>query len=252
MLKRFLVVSMLAAMVCVGTAGAATIETFDSQPVLGSSQASGVWYTDRYAPNGFQSVDFNGENVLMQSIDASDGAAHRPGGFGGAFYNTQGRKFDVYADFMSIDLYIPSQWVQFDKTTRHAGFWATSFNSSDAISLYPIIEFAGAGFNVYDNGTWQAIDIGAIEYDSWYNLAMQLSGGQVLFYIDNELVYSMNSNCTSYFGNAILQGYNTTAGRTYDIYWDNFTHEPIPEPATMTLLGLGMAGMVYRRLRKHA
>lgn len=137
-------IALAAALVCAAPAMALTL-TFDSPVVTGSSQAPGVWYTDRYAPAGFQTAFFDGDNRLKHSISAADAASLRPSGFSSAFYDTQGRKLDLPAAtaVLSIDLYVPAYWASTGR--RMAGFWGTAFDAANAVSAYPIIEFASVG-----------------------------------------------------------------------------------------------------------
>ena len=149
-------------------------------------------------------VVFGGDDRLQVNIDAADCETCR-GGFNGAFYNTQGRKFDLPASTISsqIDLYVPSAWATTNK--RMAGFWATAFDAGNAVSAFPILEFTSdlsdPRFRAYETGTGTWIDMGlptGFSYDTWVTLRI-----------------------------VILQGHNTLAGVTYDIYWDNFTYSPI-------------------------
>ncbi|WP_222838969.1 hypothetical protein, partial [Enterococcus faecium] len=124
-------------------ASAAVSNSFDTPVTIAPTQAPGTWYTDRYAPAGFVSpVFFDGDNRLLHSISAADGGNARPGGFSSAFYNTQGRKFDLDSstNAMSIDLYVPQAWATTGR--RMAGFWGTAFDAGNAVSGFPIIEFA--------------------------------------------------------------------------------------------------------------
>ena len=54
----------------------------------------------------------------------------------------------------------------------------------------------------------------------------------------------------------ILQGYNTTAGVNYEIYWDNLrgANAVVPEPASVVsaATALGLAGLVAARRRRRA
>src|SRR5690606_22611936 len=171
----------------------------------------------------------DGDNRLKHSIDAGDCSACRPAGFGSAFYDTQGRKFDTPgATSMSIDLYIPSDWAATGR--RMAGFWATGFNAVDAVSLYPIVEFSSLdgrprfrGWNSSD-GTW--VDMGlptGFAYDTWHTITMEFVGSQFVYTV-GDLTLSVPGGDTVVLGNVILQGHNNIAGVTYDIYWDNFSY----------------------------
>ena len=53
------------------------------------------------------------------------------------------------------------------------------------------------------------------------------------------------ANGTTSIANVILQGHNNTAGRDYDIHWDNL--QAVPEPASMAAIGLGILGLARRR-----
>ncbi len=204
---------------------------FDANPTLGASQAPGVWYTDRYAPFGFASVFFDGDNRLRHSIDASDCSPCR-GGQSSSFYDTQGRKYDLPADTtrMSIDLYIPADWATTER--RMAGFWGTAVDSGDVISGFPIIEFTSTtddsgvprfrGWTSEGSGGW--IDMGlptGFVYDAWYTLEIELVGASWVFRVgDLELLTPGLGSVR--IDNLILQGHNNTAGVTYDIHWDNY------------------------------
>ena len=68
---------------------------FASAVNLCATQASGCWYTDRYAPGVFATASFGGGSVLQHGVRVADSAANRPSGYSSAFYNTQGRKLDT-------------------------------------------------------------------------------------------------------------------------------------------------------------
>jgi hypothetical protein len=69
------------------SARAQIIDTFDT--------ISPAWVTDRYAPVGFESVNFNGDNRLRITLGPDGSTAIRPAEFSDPFYNTQGRKRSV-------------------------------------------------------------------------------------------------------------------------------------------------------------
>ena len=239
--KNFLVAALLGAAAFVTDAQASGLnEPFNTNPTLSATEAPGVWYTDRFAPAGFARAVFDGDNRLKQSIDASACSSCRGGGLSSSFYDTQGRKFDLPAGAtsMSIQMYVPSSWATSGK--RMAGFWGTSFNNSNEITNFPIIEFTdspdGSGtprFRGWDEsgnagaGVW--IDMGlptGFAYDTWYTLNIQLTGGTFKYTV-GDLTLSVAADAdvsgTAFIGNTILQGHNSALGRTYDIYWDNLT-----------------------------
>jgi len=201
---------------------------FESNPAIGPTQSPGVWYTDRYAPFGFVSEFFDGDDRLKHSIDASDCSPCRPGGFGSAFYDTQGRKYDLAAGTtrMTIDLYVPAAWAATGR--RMAGFWGTAFDSGAVISSFPIIEFTSDGGTprfrgwISDPGAWTDMGLPTgFVYDAWYTLEIELVGNDFVYTVgDLQLVVDALGSVE--IGNVILQGHNNTPGVTYDIYWDNF------------------------------
>jgi hypothetical protein len=65
----------------------AATDTFDTV-----NTGPGGWHVDRYAPAGFESALFDGDNRLHQTISENDGLVDRPAPYQSAFYNTQGRK----------------------------------------------------------------------------------------------------------------------------------------------------------------
>jgi hypothetical protein len=217
---------------------------FSQAVTTGVSQAAGVWYTDRYAPNGFSSpVAFGGGDRLLQSINSSDGANMRPGAFSGSFYNTQGRKYDLgtATDYAEIKLFVPADWATSNK--RMAGFWGTGYNILNNLSnAYPIVEFSSDGgvprFQVW-TGTGGWVNIGlpsGFVYDSWITLSIRLLPTGEFLISAGDIIYQTSTysgNNTVRLGNVILQGYNYDAaagnnngvpGVTYDIYWDDFIY----------------------------
>lgn len=266
--------SMIAVFAVAGSSAAlAQITSFDfTNPgdiTTGPSQAAGVWYTDRYNPAGFESgVSFGGDGRLRHRIDAADGTSSRPASHSSLFYDTQGRKYDLDSGVtgMSIDLYVPSDWATSDR--RMAGFWGTAVDGTDAISGFPIIEFAsnddddgsGARFRYYSqdfdqdplNGPDVAgwMDMGlpsGFAYDAWHTLEITLDGSEWKASVNGELLATDYATVGSVaIDNVILQGHNTDAGVSYDIYWDNY--QSVPAPSALALLGL--AGAVAGRRRR--
>ena len=235
---------------------------FSATVLIAPAAAADTWYPDRFAPFAFTNSVFMGDNRLRHSIDASacDGCR---GGFNGAFYNTQGRKYDLGAgaNFAEIDLYVPSDWATTNK--RMAGFWATAFNAANTVSAFPIIEFTSDGnnprFRIWPNAAGNDfVNIGlpsGFVYNSWVNLQIRLlPSGEILFKV-GDLTYQttyLAANASTYLGNVILQGHNTASpGVTYDIYWDNMSwRENYVAPScngivTYTYDYTDCAGLVY-------
>lgn len=207
------------------------VDDFSSGIALSATAAPGKWYVDRKAPAGFTTALFGGDYRLKQSINAAD---YNSGGYPTPnFYNTQGRKYNVGENSVSIKLYIPSDWATTNK--RMAGFWGTSVAANYAVSGYPIIEFTSAGsnprFRAYDDGTW--IDMGlpsGFAYDTWVTLKITLLPSKEFKLEADDISYT-TINLAGYnsveLNNVILEGYNynpaANQGVTYDIYWDDFS-----------------------------
>jgi hypothetical protein len=229
-LKHLVLGAALAVAGLVGHAhGAGLVETFNVNPTLSPTAGPGLWYTDRYAPAGFVSTMFDGDRRLLHSIDASACEPCRGGGFTSAFYNTQGRSFDLppATTSMSIQMYVPSDWASTGR--RMAGFWGVGRDAGNAVSSYPIVEFTstadGSGqprFRGWDGvGAW--VDMGlptGFAYDRWYTLSVSLVGSDWVYKVGN-LSLTIPAGPSVRIGNTILQGHNNVAGVTYDIYWDN-------------------------------
>jgi len=100
--------------------GKGEIETFTDPITVGATQAPETWYTDRYAPGVFENSTFLGESVLLHGIRAVD---LQPT----AFYNTQGRKYDIGltgpTQLVSIDMFVGERLGYRDPLFRSLGNW---------------------------------------------------------------------------------------------------------------------------------
>lgn len=231
-----------------------------------------AWTTDRYEPAGFQSVNFDGDNRLQISISAADSYQNRPGGFQSTFYNTQGRQRAASNSNpweVSGDLYISSDMLS-GENLRRTDLWTRDSNTDENFAKYPIIGVvrndASDPFNpmgslttryrVWDDDTMDGwVDVGPTVTEGWHHMSIAATGTAFNFSIDDTLVYTDNTVSASGFDalqTVFVQAYSfgdATHATTdnYSVYWDNIHAGPVPEPASMTVLGLGALALIRRR-----
>lgn len=237
-------------------------ENFENPIATGPTQAPGVWYTDRYDPAVFASS--GGE--LHIGIDDADSEANRPGSYSSAFYNTQGRKYDVdipVGHKWSGKLYIGSDWNA--GVSKRSDIWATTFDSGGNISGYPILGFVSNDsdnplnatpamvdqdprFRWYSQDTdqdpsngytpdWVELGLPAgFTYDRWWTLEVEMTDAAFIARVIDDggnVVLSFTDVLTFgsiRAGNLIMQAYNW--GADYDVYWDDIVVGPQGAVAT--------------------
>jgi hypothetical protein len=223
--------------------------------ITGPTQASGVWYTDRYAPNSFENIGtFQGrDNVLGVGISSTDHQAN-------AWYNFQGRKYDaaIAGSFtISADLWLPASWALGANGYRAPSLWAAAVGAGDAITAYPILGFSntsGAGmFRAWDwggNGTWVNL-AAAPTYDAWnsFQIAFDASTSVFSYYVNGVESATVAGGGSTGLGNVFIQAYNFN--EDYTSHWANAqSPQVVPEPISLMLLGTGLAGVAAVRSRR--
>ncbi len=198
-----------------------------------------AWVTDRYAPAGFDSVMFDGDNRLMVSISDADSAANRPSGYSSTFYNTQGRQRPMTSapQWCVIgQVYVSADMIS-GNNLRRTGLWARTgqvgtetgadyfmidikrFDDADAFN--PAAANITSTWRVWDSDTgWEVVS--APLTVGWHDLRITSTGTEVQYYIDNVLVNTDDAINTTYpnLTTIFINSYNFGAG-DYQVYWDN-------------------------------
>ena len=233
------------------------------------------WVTDRYAPAGFSSAFFDGDNRLKIDVSAADSYQNRAGAYQSTFYNTQGRQRGASLGIgwtVSGDVYISNDMIS-GEALRRTDIWARDNNPVEALAAYPIFGVirndGGDPFNPNANLTtryrvWDAetangwVDLGDAVTEGWHNLAITGTGTSFEYRLDGNVVYTdLTASVVGFEGlqTVFVEAYSfgdATHATTdnYSAYWDNIAANPVPEPATMAILGLGAIIAIRRRRAK--
>ena len=245
------------------------LDTFDS--------IDSAWVTDRYEPNGFAVENFMGDNRLKITIDPSDSSQNR-GSLSGAFYNTQGRQRgggNIGSPwYVGGSVYISNEmisgdfnwrtdlWTRNDEPVENNAwygiFGAKRFDDADAFN--PNSTNKTNAWRIWDanNGGWAVLGVSVTE--GWHDLMIESLGATANYYLNGSLVYTDVSASTTPeddLRTVFVQGYNFGDNiynplAPYSVYWDNIyaSTSPVPEPATMAVLGLGALAAFRRRNKK--
>lgn len=122
-------------------------------------------------------------------------------------------------------------------------------------SIGAVAQEFGRNLAVYTPLTgWLSTDTSIEFLDGWHELSIEymseVSSSSIDVYVDDTVVYDLSVADLGAFGRfgfaATGQYYNRAAWNVDDIS----ISAPVPEPASISLLGLGLAGMVLRRSRR--
>jgi len=177
---------------------------------------------------------------------------------GVGFYNTQGiqRPANIAGAWtVSGDLTVTPSMTVGSSTAlaQRTDLWTRSDNPVENNAFYPIIGITNDGtsrYRVWDSTTgW--VDLLTPVTAGVHNLSINYDGvGSINYNIDGTPVLIGQTYDLAFpdLRTVFVEAYNF-GGSDYTAQWDNVTASSVPEPASMSILGLSAVGLLIRRRR---
>ncbi|GAA5130112.1 PEP-CTERM sorting domain-containing protein [Thalassotalea piscium] len=202
------------------------------------------WIKDRATPAGFEIIN----NELVMTVNGLITSGHQA---------TQGMQLDIgKANYMSVDMWIDSSWTA---SGRFAGMWGVAHNADDSrANEFPILEFQNnhnghTGVAKWESGPgWVLPPSSLYTMDAFNQLEIMLNGGTYQYFVNGNLIHT-GASTSAYLGWVILNGYNSMSDEGgYQVRYDNLTfgNVAVPEPSTLAIFTLALAGLTTRRFCK--
>lgn len=230
--------------------------TFDDPVQIFHSASGEIWGADRFAPSGFESAFFDGDNRLKVTISAADYNTSD------SSLNTQGYKYTLEdsATTANAELYLNPAWSSLTNEFR-VGLWGNGLDGTGSSSVveYPIISFGTVGgsvatpflFRHYSTSAGAWVELGTLadfglSLGDWVNLGFEINGDGTTSYFINgtEVAVDSGSYATAELDELIIQSWNNN--EDYEVYWDNVA-STVPEPSVSIYCSLAFLPLLRRR-----
>jgi hypothetical protein len=230
-----------------------------------------LWIPDRYAPAGFNSSWFDGDQRLAVTISDRDSSLNRPAAYRSSIYNLQGRLrgADVIGDWsLTAQAYVGADALS-GTGLRRTDLWASAgqddpeagtenfiigyYHYDLSAPMDPNTGSLTSGWRIFNSKTgwvylgapltlgWHGV---GIYYDATANLAMYTIDGNIVFAVTPGNGYANNLLTTA------VQGYNFGQAGDYTVYWDNVQAlsgplAAVPEPTSWSFALMGAGAYVF-------